>query len=56
MSKESKITFVEGDQIRVLRGVIVKEEADYIIVQRRDGVHRINRKFITTIVEEDDEW
>jgi len=48
-SGEKKIIFKEGDQIRVLRGKIVKEDDIFIWLHRRDMDFRINKTFIIKI-------
>jgi len=48
-SGEKKIIFKEGDQIRVLRGKIVKEDDIFIWIHRRDMDFRINKTFIIKI-------
>lgn len=46
---ESKVVFREGEEIKSLRGVIVKREEDFIIIERKDGRYEINRKDIIKI-------
>lgn len=49
VSEEAKIIFYEGENVRVLRGIIDEEDADFIHVKRQDGDFRINKKFIIKI-------
>lgn len=49
--KESKIVYREGGDIRALRGVIGDEDDIFIILKRRDGKIRINKKHIVKIEE-----
>ncbi len=46
---ESVVKFVEGDLVRVLRGTVSHEDAQWVTVQRRDAVYRINRASIILI-------
>ncbi len=48
---EVKVTFSEGQEVRVLRGILAKEDADYITLKRRDGIFKINKRNITCIEE-----
>ena len=48
---EQKIIFKEGNNIRVLRGIIDHEEDGFIFVKRNDGIHRLNKNFIIKIEE-----
>lgn len=49
VSEEVKIIFYEGEDVRVLRGSIEKEDTDFIYVRRTDKDFRINKKFIIKI-------
>ena len=51
---EDKIIFQENDEVRVLRGKITKEDDTFIYLERKDGLHRINKKFIVKIKEGND--
>lgn len=53
--KEVKITFTEGTEIRVLRGIIEAEDETFIILKRRDGTRRINKRYISCISDEETE-
>ena len=48
---EQKIIFKLGEDIRVLRGILQKEDETFIYLKRRDGVHRINKEQIIKIEE-----
>lgn len=52
--KEDKITYVEGDNIRVIRGIVEGENGEniFVTVKRMDGTVRINRNSIVKIEEE----
>lgn len=45
-SEEQKIIFMEGEEIRVLRGIIDHEDEFFIYVKRNDGERRIGKQFI----------
>lgn len=49
--EERKIVYQEGEDVRVLRGHIIKEDDFFITVMRRDGEQRINKKAIIRIAE-----
>lgn len=38
----------EGSRLRILRGTIVSEDADFVYLQRRDGDWRIKKSLIET--------
>ena len=47
---EKKITYQEGDTVRVLRGIIDnKDDPFFIYIKRRDGNVQINKKYIIKI-------
>jgi len=46
---ESKVVFQEGDEIKSLRGVIIRREDDFIVIERKDGIYEINRRDIIKI-------
>ena len=46
---ESKVVFIEGDDVKVLRGVIESQDDVFIYLKRKDGVYSINKKNITKI-------
>lgn len=48
-SQEKKIVFQEGDDVRVLRGVVIREDDFFIYVKRNDGERRIGKQFIIKI-------
>ena len=52
--KEKKIVYKDGDDIRVLRGQIVKEDEFFIYIHRNDGDQRIGKPFIIRIEEGND--
>lgn len=46
---ESKIIFEEGEDVRVLRGIIESEDEFFINLKRKDGVFRIAKRMIIRI-------
>jgi hypothetical protein len=46
VSEEQKIIFMEGEEVRVLRGIIDHEDEFFIYVKRNDGERRIGKQFI----------
>ena len=46
MEKESKITYLEGNNIRVIRAKVIGDEKGFLILQRLDGVIKINKNNI----------
>jgi len=48
---EQKIVFKEGNEIRVLRGIIEREDDFFIYIKRNDGNKRIGKQFIIKIEE-----
>ncbi len=48
-SSESKVVFSDGESIRVLRGVITREDEHFITLTRRDGVVRVAKSRILKI-------
>ena len=46
---ESEITYMEGEDTRVLRGTIIEETDDYITVKRDDGTRKIYKSRLVTI-------
>jgi hypothetical protein len=53
--KEKKIVYKDGDEVRVLRGTIFKEDDFFIYVHRLDGDQRIGKSFIIRIEEGNNE-
>jgi hypothetical protein len=51
---EKKIIYNDGEETRALRGIIDKEDADFVYVKRRDGIFRLGKKFIVKIEEGND--
>lgn len=49
--KEAKIVFRDGEETRVLRGTIEKEDEKFVWLRRQDGIRRINKDFIIVIEE-----
>jgi len=49
LSGEVKIIFKEGTDVRVLRGIITKEDQDFVFLKRNDGDYRINKNVIIKI-------
>ena len=45
-AKESKITYLEGNNIRVIRARVIGDENGFCILQRFDGVIKINKNNI----------
>ena len=50
-SAECKLVFSDGDAIRVLRGVITREDDHFITLSRRDGVVRVAKNRVLKIDE-----
>ena len=46
---EDVVTFEENGALRVLRGTIVSEDADFVNLQRRDGDWSIRKSLIHKI-------
>ena len=51
--REVKVTYTEGTEIRVLRGIIEAEDDTFITLKRRDGIRRINKRCISCISDEE---
>lgn len=49
--KEKKIVYKDGEDVRVLRGVIEREDEFFIYLRRNDGEFRIGKPFIIKIEE-----
>ena len=49
--RESKVVFKDGNQNRVLRGIITTEDDFFITLERRDGTVRIAKSSIIKIDE-----
>jgi hypothetical protein len=47
--KESKVRYREGGDIRALRGSILGEDDVFVVLQRRDGNIRVNKRNIIKI-------
>ena len=54
--KEKKIVYKDGEEVRVLRGIIFKEDTFFIYVHRNDGDQRIGKQFIVRIEEGNNEF
>ena len=54
-AKEKKIVYKDGDDVRVLRGKIFKEDEFFIYLHRNDGDQRIGKPFIIRIEEGNNE-
>ena len=48
---EKKIVYKDGEDVRVLRGIIEREDDFFIYVKRRDGNKQIGKQFIIKIEE-----
>ncbi|HMA83605.1 MAG TPA: hypothetical protein VKP59_05185 [Candidatus Thermoplasmatota archaeon] len=48
---EKKIVFLEGENVRVLRGKITKIDGTFYLIKRRDGNITLNKKYIIKIEE-----
>ncbi|MCK5291740.1 MAG: hypothetical protein KAR39_06970 [Thermoplasmata archaeon] len=46
---ESKVLFLDGETPRALKGIIVSEDKEFIVLRRRDGVVRIAKRFVIKI-------
>ena len=53
--KEKKIVYQDGEDVRVLRGIIFKEDEFFIHIHRNDGDQRIGKQFIIRIEEGNNE-
>ncbi len=53
MSVESKILFTDGQNERVIRGIIESEDDFFITLRRRDGTLRIAKSCIKKIEQWD---
>jgi len=51
--KEKKIVYKDGDDVRVLRGIIIREDPFFVYLKRNDGEFRIGKPFIIKIEEGD---
>ena len=49
--KEKKIVYKDGEDTRVLRGIIYQEDDFFIYIHRNDGDQRIGKQFIVRIEE-----
>lgn len=47
--REDKILYLEGDQLRVLRGIMESEDEHFICLRRRDGKVRIAKSCVVKI-------
>jgi len=48
--KEQKVTYNDGGTVRVLRGVVT-EDKNFIEIERRDGIKRLNKSIVLKIEE-----
>lgn len=46
---EDKVLYLEGDELRVFRGIIESEDEHFICLRRRDGIIRISKSHIVKI-------
>lgn len=46
---ESKVLFRNGERPRTIRGVIVSEDGEFIMLKRRDGTIRLSKRYIIKI-------
>jgi len=46
---EAVIKYMESNETRILRGIIDNEAGDFLTIKRRDGIFKINKKFIINI-------
>ena len=53
--KEKKIVYKDGEDVRVLRGIIYREDDFFIYIHRNDGDQRIGKQFIVRIEEGNNE-
>ena len=51
-SNESKVTYLDGGQLRSIRGVIIAEDELFLVLRRRDGELRISKR----LVEKIEQW
>lgn len=52
---EDKIIFQIDDVVRVLRGKITGQDEFFVFLERRDGIHKINKNSIVKIEEGNNE-
>jgi hypothetical protein len=46
---EDKVLYLEGDKLRVFRGIIESEDQHFICLRRRDGMVRIAKTSVVKI-------
>jgi hypothetical protein len=49
MENEDVVVFLEDGRTRSLRGVIIREDADFIHLKRRDGAYQLAKRFIVKV-------
>ena len=49
MNAESKVTYEENGRIRALRGSVDESDPYFVIIKRRDGIFKVNKKMVLTI-------
>ncbi|MCK4457450.1 MAG: hypothetical protein KAW39_06895 [Thermoplasmata archaeon] len=52
---EVKVLYLEGETLRVFRGVLVEEDEIFVSLKRRDGVVRISKNHIIKIDQRGEE-
>ena len=48
---EKKVVFKDGDDYRVLRGIVIDDDPFFITLKRDDGERKIGKQFIVKIEE-----
>ena len=46
---ESKVTYEENGRIRAIRGQVDESDPFFVIIERRDGTFKVNKKMVLTI-------
>lgn len=50
MADEDKVVFDEDGVTRSLNGIIVEENDNFVVIERRDGLHKIAIKTVLKII------
>jgi len=53
--REAKVLFLEGDQLRAIRGILIGEDECFICLRRRDRIVRIGKSYVVKIEKQGDE-
>ena len=49
MNAESKVVYEENGRIRAIRGQVDETDPIFVIIERRDGTFKVNKKMVLTI-------